>query len=1192
MIPFITKKIPLIICCLFAITFAWAQKQTPLDIALRYTEQQQERWQLEKSDVTDMLVSSNYRTQHNGMSHFYFLQRHVGIPVYNAMIGVHVTSDGKIGFATNRFIANVAAKVNATAPTLSAEQAIIKAAQQLNLPGKPAPVFVEKSEKGELIFEDKSISQSAIKVRLMYQPTANGTVRLAWDLAIQQTNTPDYWSVRIDAITGNLLDKQNWTVYCEFGSKSKHEHTSDCKQASSGTLAFTEVTQALTQQNLFPPDNAQYNVFPVTVESPLHGQRQLLTNPANSVASPFGWHDTDGLDGAEFRFTRGNNVHAFLDTSSTDVSSKDEPQGGENLVFNFPFNDRQEPNAYKEASVTQLFYMNNVMHDFTYQYGFDEQAGNFQQNNYGKPGKGSDAVSAHAQDGGNINNANFSTQPDGSGGRMQMYLWEATGGNVTFTVTAPSSIAKVYNVGQAAFGLQFSELPITGRVVVAMDSTGTPNLACQRIINSTSIAGNIALIDRGDCTFKAKTNRAQAAGAIGVIICNYDDAIVAMGNAADVALDPTIPAVSLSASNCRLIRERLNEGVFVSIQLPKPVTPFALDGSFDNGIIAHEYGHGISTRLTGGPDVASCLRNDEQMGEGWSDFFTLITTVKPGDTGTKVRSIGTYVFDRDVQAGGIRRQPYSTDMTVNTQTYDDVIGTQSATNRPPHPVGEPWAVTLWDLYWKLSDVYGWDSDLYNGTGGNNLAIQLVMDGMKLQACNPGFIDGRDAILAADILNNQGANQCLIWEVFARRGLGWSADQGNPDNRNDGRQGFDTEPTCIKELKIAKTATALINPGETITYTITVTNHKTTIANNVIVRDALPQGTSYIAGSVTNTIPTAPGAGFVTFQLGSLMPNEEKVFSYKVSTSTSNASTRLFLDNFENDTTNWTTEALAGTDGWKIDTQLTATGSKVWFVRNTNRRNDQTLELRRPLQVVGNQPVLRFYHNYNTDPGWDGGIVEISTNAGTNWQNVDSLLFRNGYRGRIAARTFSMDKQNAYWGSSSGFVGSYIDLSPFIGQAILVRFRFGSSEQILGDDSSGTGWSVDDVELLDVFNYQSEACVTSAESDQACAAATSRGTVVEPRQLTDTDEPESVRTQVTLYPNPAKDVVNVGISTLESAEAVIQIFGSDGRSLSRQEVHLTPGSQVIPLKINQLQAGFYLIEIRTPTAVLTEKLIVK
>jgi PKD repeat protein len=76
-----------------------------------------------------------------------------------------------------------------------------------------------------------------------------------------------------------------------------------------------------------------------------------------------------------------------------------------------------------------------------------------------------------------------------------------------------------------------------------------------------------------------------------------------------------------------------------------------------------------------------------------------------------------------------------------------------------------------------------------------MAIQLVMDGMRLQVCSPGFTDGRDAILQADELNFAGANRCLIWETFARRGLGFSSNQGSSEDAFDGTTAYDTPPTC-------------------------------------------------------------------------------------------------------------------------------------------------------------------------------------------------------------------------------------------------------------------------------------------------------------------------------------------------------------------------------------------------------------
>lgn len=117
----------------------------------------------------------------------------------------------------------------------------------------------------------------------------------------------------------------------------------------------------------------------------------------------------------------------------------------------------------------------------------------------------------------------------------------------------------------------------------------------------------------------------------------------------------------------------------------------------------------------------------------------------------------------------IRRRPYSTDFSYNEFTYKNI-------DAEVHNLGEIWTTVLWDMYWALANKYGYDPDFKNKTAGNNIAIQLVMDGMKLQPCLPGFIDGRNAILKADTINNAAANACLIWEVFARRGFGFLASK--------------------------------------------------------------------------------------------------------------------------------------------------------------------------------------------------------------------------------------------------------------------------------------------------------------------------------------------------------------------------------------------------------------------------------
>jgi hypothetical protein len=202
----------------------------------------------------------------------------------------------------------------------------------------------------------------------------------------------------------------------------------------------------------------------------------------------------------------------------------------------------------------------------------------------------------------------------------------------------------------------------------------------------------------------------------------------------------------------------------------------------DDGVIAHEYGHGVSNRLTGGPNNVTCLDGIQSggMGEGWSDFWGLALTAKSGNEVREgTRGLATYLLYQREDGPGIRRFPYSTNLAINPLTYANL----PATGGEVHNVGEIWASALWDMYWNLVNEKGFESNFYDSArgAGNIVALQLVMDGLKLQPCNPTFLDARDAILLADQNNNAGANQCSIWRASAKRGMGVNADDGKGHN---------------------------------------------------------------------------------------------------------------------------------------------------------------------------------------------------------------------------------------------------------------------------------------------------------------------------------------------------------------------------------------------------------------------------
>ena len=1029
--------------------------------ALDYVDQTHASWGLQGADINDLHISDAYQSKHNGISHVYLQQRYMGVDIFNAVSGIHIDKNGQVVYSTNRFFDRLEERVQPSTMSITGAGALTIAARDLGLPTPTIPQVLHRDIQ-QIIFQDAAISEQPITTKQVYFPNKEGQLILAWNLYIIDPRNSSSWNLFVEAASGQVIHKNDVTIYCTFD----HKHSKDCKEESHRSKKQLSIAEQ------FNIDGATYHVFPVPVESPLHGDRALVVNPADSLASPFGWHDTNGLEGPEYTFTRGNNVHAYLDATPDGLPDGPEPNGGEELFFDFPLNFEEVPSQYSDAAITQLFYMNNIMHDFTYQFGFDEVSGNFQQNNYGRGGEQGDVVLAEAQDGSGINNANFSFSADGTNSRMQMFLW-SFGGSTNFLVESPTDLIRDYEFTTAAFGPFILET-ISGQLANGLSVGANPNTGCEPIANTSEVEGKIVLIDRGDCFFEEKAIIAEAAGAIACIICNNTSGLIPMAGV-DTLADPSIPTLMLRQTVCAQFREALAQGEEISVSIQ---APDFIDSDFDNGIIAHEFGHGVSVRLTGGPDRPFCLINDEQMGEGWSDFFALASTVRPEDEGTLRRPIATYSAGQTTAGSGIRRQPYSTDTDVNNLTYDDVIGTSA-----PHPLGEVWSATLWDIYWTLADQYGFNPDPKDKSAGNNIAIQLVMDGMKLQACQPGFIDGRDAIIAADLINNNGANECTLWELFAARGLGWNATQGESSDRNDNVEDFSLPPSCNLVLSVVKSSTPLIEPGEDFSVSIELINNKEEAISEVIIADEIPEGAIFIPGSVIGAEVVSIENDQVVLRVESVAPTNIAEVSYQLSSDPALFSTELFLDDVENGRSNWSASDITGSEIWRLSSENPSSGINSWQVRNSSNQNDQALQLIRPVTLDAVQPVLRFNHDYDIQPGLDGGIVELSSN-GVVWTPANSeQIFRESYAGRVSANSLGAN-QEGFWGQSEGYLTSYIDLNDYLNSNFRMRFRFVSNQEF-DPDNVTEGWYVDDIEVIDMVNYNSQVCVTTAQGDEVC-----------------------------------------------------------------------------------------------------------
>ena len=745
------------------------------------------------ADVADVFVMSKVVSKHNGVTHFNFNQRFRGLEVFGGHATVSINAQGELVLASGSLVSLGGA---ADAADLSAIDAVEAAADGLNL-DEPSGLTILSggAASAEALVSRGGISNTAIPAKLGWQPTANG-LKLVWRVEIDDSSSISIWNAAVDADTGELIDAVDLTI--------EDEHEDLAATVSGGSLPAPPLVTpdargfSLNRVN----DGSSYRVYDIALESPNDGARRLVQNPADATASPFGWHDTNGVVGPEFTITRGNNTHTFLEQDDDQLPDfGGSPDGGAGLDFDFPADLTQHAQAYRDAVVTNEFFGCNTFHDLLYLYGFDENADNFQFMDYnGGPWSNGDYVRCHVASGAGTNNANFGTPTVGGAPRMRMYLWPGNqlGSQNEVVVAGVGN----FGAGWARYGPPATNAGTSGPIFnagngcVAADYTGIP-------------AGAIAIAVGGNagCQNIAKTHAANAAGANALILSSgtSNTTVLESNEGGMLVASPTIPALSVSTANGDAIRAAVGANATVR---KNPAHPGIRDGDFENGIIFHEYGHGLSNRLTGGPGI-SCLGGAEQMGEGWSDYVAITSFLDPDlDDPNQPRGMGPYaLFQADRHGNGIRPRPYSRDFNIQPTTYDSIKTNAWLTGSlaQPHGIGHAWAAILWDMNWDLIDKYGFSGNIYLpwNAGGNNRAMQYMVDGLKLQGCSPTFVSGRAAIIAAaNVLGGGAAGEvkgdaCTLWATFSRRGLGFSAVGGLATSRDDGTEAFDTNPLCLR-----------------------------------------------------------------------------------------------------------------------------------------------------------------------------------------------------------------------------------------------------------------------------------------------------------------------------------------------------------------------------------------------------------
>lgn len=288
-----------------------------------------------------------------------------------------------------------------------------------------------------------------------------------------------------------------------------------------------------------------------------------------------------------------------------------------------------------------------------------------------------------------------------------------------------------------------------------------------------------------------------------------------------------------------------------------------VDGDFDMGVIAHEYGHAITNRMVAGP-VAG-LSSPQGQSESYSDLIAIEILNEHGyaPSGISAFTIGEYVTGDAI--AGIRNYNMS-DSPLNYSHVDyDFVGLQV------HASGEVWSAVNFDIRQAMIARYGAGNaaaqkSCANGETpveecpGNRRWAQLMFDSFLLTAVSQvSQVDSRDALLAADQIRFGGDNQDLLWNAFAKRGLGEeaaSSAHNDPDPTPDFTSPFANEGTIVfrpvgEEEEIIENAQLFVGPYQARAVPMADTDELTPIDDQV----------SLVPGTY-EFVAQAPGRGLV------------------------------------------------------------------------------------------------------------------------------------------------------------------------------------------------------------------------------------------------------------------------------------------------------------------------------------------
>ncbi|QSQ23295.1 myxosortase-dependent M36 family metallopeptidase [Pyxidicoccus parkwayensis] len=1083
----------------------------PEQAARAWLGQQAGLYRLGLTDAPHVPVRGIHRTR-QGASIVTFGQEVEGIEVFRQSLKVLLDSDNKL-IAMSGYLSPVASsprfEKGAPAFTLEPREAIALAWRDLH--GDPLPaVSLTPTGRVKGAYSDYALTpgprrvvfSSPARVKKVFFPLPGALVPAYY---VELDTTPvtetegDMYSYVISAADGQVLFRHDLSAHQSFSYR----------------------VWADTQSPHIPYDGPQGNAATPHPTGLPDGYQAPFVSPnvLTLQNSPYSRNDPWLPMGATQ--TTGNNVDAYVDLVAPSGFGPGDLRGslGPSGIFGDGYDLSLAPSvsdAQQMSSVAQIFFVTNFLHDWYYDSGFDEAAGNAQTDNYGRGGLDGDYLRAEGQDYVGRNNANMSTPSDGQRPRMQMFVYDTRGVRV-MEVSNEHPMSGRWTTGVAAFGPQ--QFNVTAAAVFANDGVaspfGTVADACEPLVNAAAVSGKIVLADDGACLATVKAANAQAAGAFGLVIIPRaleEPLFPVLGRAPSV----TIPVVSVSEPIGASFRDSLP----ASLTLIREGAD--RDGTLDNTIIAHEWMHYMSNRLIGD---ANGLSNNQgrSMGEGWGDFAGLLMVVREGDdlVPSNANFGGVYARGAYVNSGGqnqgpnqgyywgSRRYPYTTDLSKNPLTLRYTqnglplpanipvgFGRTGVSNSEVHNSGEVWAVTLWECYAALLR----DKQRLTFAQAQQRMKDYLVASMKLTPNAPTFLEARDAVLAAAYAADP-ADYVLFAQAFAKRGFGTravAAPRESTDHIGVVESFVTGKDVALASVEVVEqTGTTdscdddgLLDTGETVRLRLTLRNSgigRLTQTSVTLSSDSpdlsFPLGTT-VAIPATDPLqlatvevpvhlsgPATPGVVTLTlaYRDAEQTVSGDQTETLKLRVNTDELPGTSAVETVDAVSHPWTLVQQPSTDLAPWTRQHDAANLDWYFHGPDNIYDSDTLLVSPPLNVVPSGSFrFSFQHRYLLEEGYDGAVIELSDDDGLTWRDLGQFMSPSYTTYIATGGSNPIEDRLAFSGQSQGypaFTQVVVDLGNlYAGKTVRIRFRIGSDVSV-----GARGWDVNDLQFEGLTN---------------------------------------------------------------------------------------------------------------------------